>query len=163
MKIAMIAAMGENRELGLNNDLLWHISEDLKRFKRITSGHTVIMGRLTFESIGRRPLPKRRNIVLSRSDSSNYEGVEYASSVDEVLTKVADEDLVFVIGGAKIYELFLPQAAILYLTHVHETYQADCYFPEYPKEDWELIECIDVNDDSQANVNYSYLTLHRKP
>jgi dihydrofolate reductase len=162
MRIAMIAAMGENRELGMNNDLLWHISDDLKRFKRITSGHTVIMGRQTFESIGSRPLPKRRNIVLSRNTTTDQNDVEYAASVDEVLKKVAEEDLVFVIGGAKIYELFLPQANVLHLTHVHSTYMADCYFPDFPKDEWELVERVDVNDDEQAGVNYSYLTLHRK-
>jgi dihydrofolate reductase len=161
MKISMIAAYGRNREIGLKNELLWHISEDLKRFKRITSGHTVIMGRLTFESIGRKPLPNRRNIVLSKSGNDEGAGVEFARSVSEAIAKVKDEDEVFIIGGAMIYEQFMPYADKLYLTEVHENYQADSFFPNYDPEEWEVVEMTDINDDQQASVKYSFVTLER--
>ncbi|MBN1950805.1 MAG: dihydrofolate reductase [Bacteroidales bacterium] len=162
MELVIIAAIGKNGELGYRNKLLWHISEDLKRFKRLTSGYTVIMGRSTFESIGSKPLPQRRNIVLSRFGSGMHEGVEWAASIDEALGKVRDEEQVFVIGGAKVYEGLLPFSDRMYLTRVHESYRADCYFPEIKPDEWMITEQVNIEDDLQAGVNYSYLTMHRK-
>lgn len=161
MKISIIAAYGRNREIGLNNKLLWHISDDLKRFKRITSGHTVIMGRNTYESIGMKALPNRRNIVLSRESKNKGAGVEFARSVNEALALIGDEEEVFIIGGAKIYEQFLPFTDKMYLTRVHESYVADSFFPEFNPDEWKVIERTDIKDDPQAAVNYSYVTLER--
>ena len=158
----MIAAHGENYEIGFENRLLWHISADLKRFKEITSGHTVIMGRLTFNSIGNKSLPNRRNIVLTKSELLDIQGVEYVKSVEEALKIVADEEEVFILGGASIYEQFLSMASVMYLTQVHKSYRADTFFPRYDSSKWEITERIDINDDDQAGVNYSFLTLVRK-
>lgn len=162
MKISLIAAHGKNREIGLDNKLLWHISEDLKRFKRITSGHTVIMGRLTFESIGSKPLSGRRNIIMSRSLNRDYPGVEVVRSLNEALDRVQEEEEVFILGGAEIYRQFIPYADLLYLTIVDKSYKADSYFPEYSPEDWKITEHIDVKDDPQVGVNFSFVTLQRK-
>jgi len=161
MKISIIAAYGRNREIGLKNELLWHISEDLKRFKRITSGHAVIMGRLTFDSIGKKALPNRRNIVLSKGSKDETSGVEYARSIPEAIAMVGGEEEVFILGGGKIYEQFLPYTDKMYLTEVHESYTGDSFFPNFDPEEWDVIEMIDVEDDKQAAVNYSFVTLER--
>lgn len=163
MKLAIIAAIGENRELGLKNKLLWHISDDLKRFKRITSGHTVIMGRKTFESLNCRPLPNRRNIVLTKQNSDTVEGAEFVFSVGEALAKVENEDIVFIIGGGMIYQTFLPLSDMLYLTLVHSTFRADTYFPDIPPEEWEETEHSEVKEAVGEGVKYSYVIMHRKP
>jgi len=120
----MIAAVGRNRELGRGNELLWHIPEDLKRFKALTLGHPVIMGRKTFESIGK-PLPGRTNLVVSRSALSLEDALAQA--------KKLDKEEVFIIGGAQIYEQALPYADRLYLTLIEDTKEADAFFPEYEK------------------------------
>lgn len=142
MKISIIAAIGKNRELGKANKLLWHIPEDLKRFKQITSGHAVIMGQRTFESIGRL-LPDRTNIILtheadvfskdSRLHGNNLTKSKVVSSVDEALheAKRVEKEEVFVIGGGMIYKQFLPLADKLYLTLVEGEYEADTFFPDY--------------------------------
>jgi dihydrofolate reductase len=161
MEIALIAAHGQNREIGYENKLLWHISADLKRFKKITSGHTVIMGRLTFESINSKPLPNRRNIVLTRKRMPDQVGVEYASTKEEAIEKIGDEELVFILGGSQIYKLFLPMADWLYLTIVHSKYKADRYFPDYDIYSWKVIERTDVMDDISVDVEYSFITLQR--
>ena len=114
--ISIIVAIASNNAIGKDNDLLWHISDDLKRFKSLTSGHTVIMGRNTWNSLPRRPLPKRRNIVITHDISFSHDGVEVAHSLQEALDMVRNEDEVFVMGGAAIYKLFLPFASNLYVT-----------------------------------------------
>jgi len=123
-RVSMIAAVGRNRELGLGNGLLWHIPEDLKRFKALTLGHPVIMGRKTFESIGK-PLPGRTNLVVSRSALSLEDALAQA--------KKLDKEEVFIIGGVQIYEQALPYADRLYLTLIEDTKEADAFFPEYEK------------------------------
>jgi dihydrofolate reductase len=131
--ISMIAAIGKNRELGKGNDLLWKIPDDLKRFKEITTGHPVIMGRKTYESIGR-PLPERTNIVITRDINWKSEGTFPVASIDEALSlgKIKQgNDEIFVIGGGQIYELGLAYADKLYLTLIEDTKDADSFFPEY--------------------------------
>ncbi len=132
--VSAIAAMGRNRVLGLDNELLWRIPDDLKRFKRLTLGHPVIMGRKTFESIGR-PLPGRTNIVITRDKKWHCDGVVTAHSVIEGIEegKRADPEEVFVIGGGQIYEQALPYTDRLYLTLIDEDKKGDVYFPEYEK------------------------------
>lgn len=136
--LAMIAAVGRDLELGINGDLVWHISADLKNFKRLTSGHPVIMGRKTWESLPKRPLPGRKNIVLSRRINS-FEGAVVAHSVEEAITACDGEQMPFVIGGADIYATFLPLATELFITNVDAPSPAgvDAWFPEY-RDSWSV-------------------------
>ena len=127
MKLALIAAIARNRGIGRRGSLPWHISEDLKRFKRLTTGHAVLMGRRTYESIGR-PLPHRRNIVLT---SRPIPGVETHATVEMALAAVQGEERVFVIGGGQLYAALLEKADELYLTLVHQEVEADTFFPPY--------------------------------
>lgn len=127
MKLALIVAVARNRVIGKEGKLPWHISGDLKRFKRLTTGHTVLMGRRTFESIGR-PLPNRRNVVVS---SSPQQGVETYTTVPEALEALKDEERVFVIGGGQLYACLLDSADELYLTLVDKDVEGDTFFPPY--------------------------------
>ena len=127
MKLALIAAIGRNRVIGKDGVLPWHIPQDLKRFKQLTTGHTVLMGRRTFESLGK-PLPRRRNVVVT---SRPIPGVETFHSVNAALQVLAEEEKVFVIGGARLYGRLLREADELYLTFVHLDVDGDSYFPEY--------------------------------
>jgi dihydrofolate reductase len=133
-KISIIAAIGQNRELGKNNKLLWHIPEDLKRFKQLTQGHAVIMGRKTYESIGR-PLPNRTNIIITRDQSFRAPNCIIYHSFEDVIKDINSGKInggeVFIIGGGQIFELALPYADKLYLTIVEGTYDADTFFPDY--------------------------------
>lgn len=137
--ISIIVAMAENRVIGGGNSLLWHISEDLKRFKRITTGHPVIMGRKTFESMGSRPLPNRDNIVITRNESYRAEGCRIARSLDEAVDMFKDSEEVFIIGGGEIYRQAMPHADKLYITEVMRAYEGDTYFPAIDPSEWKLV------------------------
>jgi len=140
MIISIIAALGKNNEIGKDNRLLCRLPSDLKRFKAITSGHTVIMGRKTFESLPNGPLPNRRNIILSRNDQLAIEGVEVCSSLDHALLKCIGETEVFITGGAQIYAQALPIADKLYLTRIHASFpEADTFFPPIDRTHWKEI------------------------
>jgi dihydrofolate reductase len=160
--ISIIAAVGINNELGIGDKLPWHISGDLKRFKKLTSGHTVIMGRKTFRSINYKPLPNRRNIVLTKEHKFEPDQFEAAHSLDETLKILNPAEETFVIGGAAIYKLFLPVTNKLYLTVVHKSFDADVFFPEFSWEEWIEIEHIDITGDILSGLDYSYITLERK-
>jgi dihydrofolate reductase len=160
--ISIIVAIAQNYAIGLDNKLLWHISNDLKRFKRITAGSTVIMGKMTLESLPNGPLPKRRNIILTDNPADHFEGCEKAESIKEAIVKVQGETEVFIIGGGSIYRQFLPLADKLYLTIVEKDFNADTYFPEIPFNEWELIEKETINDDQQNNFSYRFETYQRK-
>ena len=136
--ITVIAAVSANGIIGDNNTLLWHISEDLRRFRRITSGHPVIMGRKTYESLGR-PLPDRTNVVVTRSDM-RFEGCIRASSPAEAVSMFDAAEEVFVIGGAQIYAALLPVADRLCLTIVEHDYEGDTCFPLWSADEWSLVE-----------------------
>lgn len=127
MTLAIIAAIGKNRVIGKDGKLPWHISDDLKRFKRLTTGHTVLMGRKTFDSIGK-PLSNRRNVVISSRPIAN---IETYASLDDALRALADQETVFVIGGARIYSQLLEQADELYLTLVEKEADGDAFFPPF--------------------------------
>lgn len=133
--LALIAALGRNRELGKGNDLLWKIPSDLRRFKELTLGHPIIMGRKTFDSLPKRPLPGRSNIVITRDASWAHEGVIRAGSIEEAIAAaqiLPGNEEVFVIGGAQIYALALPHADRLLLTEIDaDAPDADAFFPEY--------------------------------
>jgi dihydrofolate reductase len=156
--LSMIWAMGRNRELGLNNSLPWHIPEDLKHFKKITEGKTVIMGLRTFQSLGK-PLPGRRNIVL-HFEPISIEGCEVCTSIPEVLDKVKGEDA-FIIGGASIYKQFLPKADRLYITFIDHEFQADTFFPEFDMEGWKLLEEAKGLRDPKNDYDYFFRTYER--
>ncbi len=155
MKISLIVAMAEDRAIGRDNQLLWHISDDLKRFKKITLGHPIIMGRKTFESIGK-VLPGRQNIIITRNDEYDIEGGTVCHDSQSVLQCCASEQEIFIIGGAQIYEMFLPLADRIYLTRVHQKYpDADVFFPEFGNNEFREISC-------EEHEGYSYLLLERK-
>lgn len=161
-EVVLIAVLGRHRELGNDGKLLWHIPGDLPRFKAITMGYPLIMGRKTFDSIGR-PLPGRTNIVLSRNSGWNTTGIVKVDSADAAM-RVAQEEgasCVFVIGGAAIYELFLGKAQRLELTLVdEEAPHADVFFPDYSGFDFELVS---RQDGSPGGLPHEYVTLVRKP
>ena len=162
MKLALIAAMAQNRVVGIDNKLPWHLPEDLKYFKRITTGKAVIMGRKTYESIGR-PLPNRTNIVITRSTEFSAPGIEVVNSLDaaielaENVSLINAVDEVMVIGGAQIYEVALPQADRLYLTHVHANVEGDAYFPDVDMSQWKELGREDYDASETNPYNYSFV------
>lgn len=135
--ISLIAALGKNRVIGNENKLIWSIPSDMKRFREITAGKSIIMGRRTFESIGR-PLPKRKNIILTRDRTYRSEGCIVVHSMDDALNEAGDGE-VMVIGGAQVYSEFLPRAHKLYLTLIDKDFEGDAYFPKYNKNEWQEI------------------------
>lgn len=158
MIISLIAAVSENGVIGSDNDLPWHLPADLKYFKRTTLGHPIIMGRKTFESFGGRPLPKRRNLVLTRDTTYSVSGAEVFTSLDQALNSCSDEDEVFICGGAQIYELAFPRSDRLYLTEIHATVKGDTQFPDFNKDDWEL--CFEYYREKDEKNCYSMTWKH---
>ncbi|PRD54550.1 dihydrofolate reductase [Sphingobacterium gobiense] len=138
LKITLIVAAAENNAIGKNNQMLWHLPDDFKYFKQHTLDHSVVMGRKTYESIGK-PLPQRRNIVLTKDLNWLAEDVDVANSLAEVLTYCRDEREIFIIGGAKIYKQALPLAQKVLLTRVHTTLDGDAFFPELPTDEWKKV------------------------
>ena len=158
MTLSIIWAMGKNREIGLNNKLPWNLPEDLKHFKKMTSGKPVIMGYKTFQSIGK-PLPGRKNIILT-SKKIRIEGCVVVNSIDEALKLVKDEDT-FVIGGSKIYEQFLKFADKLYVTFIDDEFEADSFFPNFDLSHWELVSEDSGIKDEKNNCDY-YFRIYKK-
>ncbi len=157
-KISIIVAIASNNAIGKDNDLLWHISNDLKRFKRITQGHPVIMGKKTFESLPKAPLPNRTNIVITDVPGESFEGCTTVYSIEEALEYCNEQEESFIIGGGSIYRQFMPHANKLYITRVNRDFDADTFFPEVDNNEWKLIEQEDVVDDKQNDFTYSFLT-----
>lgn len=153
--ISIIAALGKNRALGLGNELLWPIPDDLKRFKKITSGHPIIMGSKTYESIGK-PLPNRTNIILTRNKNYDAPGTIIATSLEEAFEK-AGNDEVFVIGGAQIYTLALPYADKLYLTLIEDEKEADAFFPDYS----EFTKKTLIEEREFEGIKYSWVNFEK--
>lgn len=154
--ISIIVAIAENRAIGKNNDLLWHIPADLKRFKRITKGHPVIMGKRTWESLPLKPLPGRRNIVITDQPGERIDGCETVYSIEEAAGLCQPGEENFIIGGASVYRQFLPLADRLYLTLVHKNFEGDVFFPEIDYGSWTKVdqeECppAEGNDFSYTN------------
>jgi dihydrofolate reductase len=153
--------MAKNRAIGLNNRMPWHLSADLKRFKQITMGHPIIMGRLTFEAIGR-PLPGRTNIIVSRNPAYKQEGCVVADSIETAITcgcRLADE--IFIIGGATLYAASLPLADRLYLTQINRDFAGDTFFPPFDTNGWIETARDDITDDEQAGFPYSFINLQK--
>lgn len=159
--ISIIVAIAQNFAIGKNNDLLFHLPNDLKRFKEITSGHTIIMGRNTLLSLPKWPLPKRRHIVITDKENDVFPGCETVFSIDEAIEKVKDEREAFIIGGGMIYKQFFPAAGKLYLTLVHKSFEADTFFPEVNYSEWKEVKRLDLHDEKN-DFDYSYLDLERK-
>ena len=159
--ISIIVAVAQNFAIGLNNDLLFHLPEDLKRFKSITSGRPVIMGKRTFFSLPKGALPNRRNIVITDIPGETFPGCESVWSVEEAVAAVAGEPEAFVIGGGMIYRQFYPLTGKLYLTLVHKDLEADTFFPTVDFTEWTEHFREDRYDEKNG-FDYSYLDLVRK-
>ena len=159
--ISIIVAIAQNFAIGKNNDLLFHLPNDLKRFKEITTGHPVIMGRNTLLSLPKGALPNRRNIVITDNPDEKFERCEMVFSIGEAADAVKNEEEAFIIGGGMIYRQFYPIAGKLYLTLVHRDFDADIYFPEINYPEWEELSREDHHDEKN-DFNYSYLNLRRK-
>jgi dihydrofolate reductase len=160
--ISIIVAVSEDWGIGKGNELLWHISEDLKRFKRLTSGNTVIMGKKTWESLPRRPLPGRENIVLTDDPQESIENCVTAYSIDDALSKCGPDGEIFIIGGGSIYGQFMPVADRLFITHVHKKASADVYFPEIDPDIWEVTEEEEFKASDNNSIPYTYTIYERK-
>lgn len=159
--ITLIVAASENNAIGINNQMPWHLPNDFKYFKRSTIEHSVLMGRKTFEAIGK-ALPDRRNIVITRNANFQGEDIDVANSIQEALLYCRDEREVFIIGGANIYLQALPLANKVLLTRVHTTIQADAFFPELSSEEWELISAEPHQADDMHAFDYTFEVYTRK-
>jgi dihydrofolate reductase len=159
--ISIIVAVSEDWGIGKDNKLLWHISEDLKRFKRLTSGNTVIMGKKTWESLPVRPLPGRKNIVLTDDPLESIDCSVTAYSIEDALSKCEKEDEIFVIGGGSIYRQFMPVADRLYITHVHKKAPADAYFPAINPNIWKVVEKEEYTENVSGHIPYTYIVYER--
>jgi dihydrofolate reductase len=155
--ITIIAAAGSQNELGKDNDLVWHLPDDFKRFKQLTTGHHIIMGRKTFESFPK-PLPNRVHLVISRNKAYKNEGAIVVHSMEEALAYAKDDPQPFIIGGGEIYTMGLEYAHKIELTRVHGTFKADTYFPEIPVEDWKLITEVHHEKDERHQFAFTYQT-----
>ena len=158
--ISIIVAIAQNHAIGKDNKLLWHISEDLKRFKRITKGNKVIMGKNTYLSLPLRPLPNRENVVITDVKGEKFEECTTVYSIDEALRLCSEKEESFIIGGASIYKQFLDYANKFYLTRVNKDFEADTFL-EVDFNDWKLIEEENIVDDPQNNFTYSFHTYVR--
>lgn len=161
--ISIIVAVAKNNAIGKDNDLLWHLSEDLKRFKKLTTGHYIIMGKNTYFSLPRRPLPNRTHIVLTDVIGEQIDDCIMAYTIEEAIEKMNPNEENFIIGGASIYKQFLPFANKLYITWVHEEFEADTFFPALNDEEWNIISSEDFPDTDEKNPHpYSYVIYERK-
>ena len=162
MNISIIVAIASNYAIGKDNDLLWHISRDLKRFKELTDGHYIVMGKKTYFSLPRRPLPNRTNMVITDVPGEQIDDCLMAYSIEDAISKMDQEGENFIMGGGSIYRQFMPHADKLYITRVHKDFDADTFFPEISLDEWKLIEKEEVNDDPQNDFTYSFETYERK-
>jgi dihydrofolate reductase len=164
MKISMIVAMDDNNGIGNNNKLLWHIPKDLKWMKEKTMGRVIVMGRNSYEDIitytKGKPLPGRTNVVLSSKDPSEFnEGFVVVKTIDEVIKKFANEEKIFILGGAQVYKSFLPLADELIITHVQTKLQADAFFPQV---DYSLFNTVYQQDEQENGFNFTFKIYEKK-
>ncbi len=160
--ISIIVAIASNHAIGKDNDLLWHISEDLKRFKRMTKDHYIIMGKRTYYSLPKRPLPYRTSMIITDVEAEEIDGCVMAYSIEDAISKMHPTDENFVIGGGSIYDQVMDYADTLYITKVHQDFEADTFFPEIAEDEWELTEAQEVTDDPQNSFSYTFETYKRK-
>ncbi len=161
--LSIIVAVAKNNVIGKDNKLIWHLPEDLKRFKRLTTGHTIIMGRKTFESLGK-VLPNRKHVILSNDMKLNIadENVKILGDIKELQDYINSEEENFIIGGATIYKLLLPKAQKLYITRINEEFDGDAYFPEISENEWKIVEVEKGIRDEKNPYDYEYVTYMRK-
>ena len=161
--VTIIAAIANNNALGKDNDLIWHLPADLKRFKRVTTGHYILMGRNTFESIGK-PLPNRTSVIITRNDNYFKDGCLVANSLEQAVELSKEEEEVFIIGGAQIYNYALENnlADKLDITVVHEDFEADVFFPEIDTTVWKEVSREDFKADEKNKYDYSFVSYIRK-
>ncbi|MCB7482491.1 dihydrofolate reductase [Christiangramia sediminis] len=159
--LTMIAAAAENNALGKDNDLVWHLPDDFKRFKRLTSGHHIIMGRKTFESFPKL-LPERTHVIITRQKDYNPEGTVVVNSMEEAIRVSKLDEQAFIIGGGEIYKMGMEHAEKIELTRVHGKFDADTYFPEINEEEWELVKEQFHEKDGKHDHSFTYLTYERK-
>jgi len=157
-EISIIVAIAQNNAIGKDNQLLWHIPADLKRFKKLTTGHTIVMGKRTFYSLPIRPLPNRRSIVITDIDGEEIEGCTMAYSIEDAIEKMDSEKENFIIGGGMVYKQFLPLAQQLYLTIVQKDFDADTFL-EIDLSGWETVE---KEEHPEEELPYYYINLKRK-
>nr|AIA18192.1 Dihydrofolate reductase [uncultured bacterium]AIA18200.1 Dihydrofolate reductase [uncultured bacterium] len=160
MIVSIVVAIAQNNAIGKDNKLLWHLPKDLKHFKEITSGHTIIMGRKTYESVGK-PLPNRRNIIITRQNIT-IDGCEVVNSLPDALKLADGVHEVFIVGGAEIYKQAMQLTDRIYLTIVHENFDGDTYFPEIKEDIWKETEREDHQSDEKHAFSYSFITLERR-
>jgi dihydrofolate reductase len=160
--ISIIVAISENNGIGMNNDLLFHLPDDLKRFKKLTSGKTVIMGKRTWESLPKRPLPNRKNVVITDIENEIIGGSVTAYSIDDAVKKCIGDGEVFIIGGGSIYKQFMKIADRLYITHVHKIAEADVFFPQIDPAIWKVIDTEDPQSSGPEGVSYTNVIYERR-
>ena len=159
--VSIIVAIAQNGTIGDKNSLLWHIKEDMRFFRTTTSGHAVVMGRKTFESLGSRPLPKRTNIVITRADRA-FEGALTAHSLEEAIRLAEGDDEIFIIGGAQIYREALRIADRMYITRVMHDYEGDTSFPDIDLSEWKLVAVEKHDRGEEYEYPFAFLTYERK-
>jgi dihydrofolate reductase len=160
--ISIIVAVSDDWGIGKDNELIWHIPEDLKRFKRLTMGKCVIMGKKTWESLPKRPLQGRKNIVLTDIPDECIDCSITAYSIEDALSKCGTDEEVFVIGGGSVYRQFMPVADRLYITHVHKKALADIYFPKIDRRKWKISEKEECISEDDNKIPYSYVIYERR-
>jgi dihydrofolate reductase len=160
--ISIIAAIADDYGIGYKNNLLWHIPGDLKRFKKLTFGHTIIMGKKTWESLPKKPLPGRKNIVITDDPQEIIEFSITTYSIEDALSKCGKNDEVFIIGGGSIYRQFMPVADKLCITHIHKCAPADIYFPFIDPDIWEPVEKEEHIENGRDDIPYTYITYQKK-
>lgn len=161
--LSIVVAISENNVIGKNNKLLWHIPEDMKRFKELTTGHTIIMGRKTFESIGK-VLPDRRHIILTRDSEYvvNNENVEIVNNINELDSHIDETEENFIIGGAIIYNQLIKRANKVYMTKIHKVFDGDAYFPKLSETEWKEVERKQGPKNEKNPYDYEYITYVRR-
>jgi Dihydrofolate reductase len=160
--ISIIVAIADNYAIGKDNQLLWHLPEDLKSFKRITEGHNIIMGKKTFYSLPKRPLPGRNSIVITDIAGEQIEGCQMAYSIEDAINQCDAERENFIIGGGSVYKQFFTLAQKMYITWVHQPFEADTFFPEIDSNTWEVIDKESHKADEKNKYDYTFVTYQRK-
>lgn len=158
MTLSIIVAHDQRRGIGLDNKMPWHLPNDLKHVKKMTTGKTIVMGRSTFESLGK-PLPNRRNVVLTRNTNFQYEGVEVIHTLDDI--RHLDEH-VFVFGGQTLFDKMIDDVDDMYITVIEDTFQADTFFPAYTFEDWRVVSAVEGTLDEKNTIPHTFMHLVRK-
>lgn len=161
MTLTAIAAVAQNGIIGNNNDLIWHLPNDLKHFKKLTKGHTIIMGRKTWESIGAKPLPHRKHVIITRNFEYEAKGAEVVSTIDEALEQARGDVQPFVVGGGEIYKLAMPFVNRLELTIVHHDFEGETSFPDFDKSEWKETWSERHEKDEKHQFAFTFRTLER--